>query len=178
VLDILKGEELYLSKGRMRFLADKLRMTDRILGRIISGQGIRVDPDKVDTVVEWEIPANCDLLQGFIESEGYLTDDVPGVRLQLGILSAITSDTIPFCWRHTEQRTFEDVNQLVRATRDHRVQPINYFPKVDPVRLVTDGCATRISGVVSLSQGADWKNADVAAFYSVNEFCTTELPGP
>ena len=55
-----------------------------------------MDPDKVDTVVKWKTPMNCDLHRGFIKSVGYLADDVPGVQVPLGILSAITGDAVPF----------------------------------------------------------------------------------
>jgi hypothetical protein len=50
VLSILTREKLYLSKEKLRFIADELR----ILGRIIDNQGIRMDPDKVDTVIKWK----------------------------------------------------------------------------------------------------------------------------
>jgi hypothetical protein len=160
ILNILKQEKLYLSKGKLRFLAEELH----ILGRIIDGHGIRMDPDKVDTVVKWKTPTNRDLLRGFIGSVGYLADDVPGVRLPLGILSAITGDAVPFCWGYTEQRAFNNVKELVQAARDHRRRPLDYFPMADPVWMITDGSATGIAGVVS--QGKNWKMADVAAFYS------------
>lgn len=55
-----------------------------------------MDPDKVDTVLKWKVPTNRDLLRGFIGSVGYLADDVPGVRLPLGVLSTITGDAVPF----------------------------------------------------------------------------------
>jgi hypothetical protein len=35
---------------------------------------------------------------------------------------------------------------------------------VDPIFLITDGCATGIAGIVS--QGQDWQSAKVAAFFS------------
>jgi hypothetical protein len=44
------------------------------------------------------------LLRAFIGSVGYLADDIPNIRLPLGVLSAITGDTVPFRWTHTEQR--------------------------------------------------------------------------
>jgi RNase H-like domain found in reverse transcriptase len=111
-----------------------------------------------------EKPVNRDLLRGFIGSVGYLADDVPGVRLPLGILSAITGDAVPFRWGYTEQRAFEDVKRLVQTTRDHRRRPLDYSVDAAPIWMITDGCATGISGVVS--QGNDWKTAEVAAFYS------------
>jgi hypothetical protein len=160
VLKVLEKEKLYLSKGKLRFLAEELHL----LGRIVDNQGIRMDPDKVDTVMKWKTPTNRDLLRGFIGSVGYLADDVPGVRLPLGVLSAITGDTVPFWWGYTEQRAFEDVKALVHEDRNHRQRPLDYSSGSDPIWMITDGSATGISGVIS--QGKDWKMARVAAFYS------------
>jgi hypothetical protein len=46
-----------LSKGKLRFLAEELT----ILGRVIDNEGIRMDPDKVDSVLKWKTPTNRDL---------------------------------------------------------------------------------------------------------------------
>lgn len=50
-----------LSKAKIRFLASELKL----LGRIIDDDGIRMDPDKVDCVVNWKMPTNRDLMSGF-----------------------------------------------------------------------------------------------------------------
>lgn len=68
VLEILWREQLYLSEGKLRFLCKEMK----ILGRIVDDDGIRMDPDKVDLVVNWKTPTNHDLLWGFIGSVGYL----------------------------------------------------------------------------------------------------------
>jgi Reverse transcriptase (RNA-dependent DNA polymerase) len=54
VLNILREEKLYLSKGKLRFLVNKLC----ILGQVIDDQGIQIDPDKVDSVLKWKTPIN------------------------------------------------------------------------------------------------------------------------
>ena len=160
VMDILAREKLYLSEKKLHFIAPELH----ILGRIIDDDGIRMDPDKVDSVVNWKVPTNRDLLRGFLGSVGYLADDVPGVRVPMGILTALTGDTVPFCWTYTEQRAFEDVKHLVHQARDHRRVPLDYSKDAPMIWMVMDGCATGISGLVS--QGNDWKTAKIAAFYS------------
>ncbi|CAA7268127.1 unnamed protein product [Cyclocybe aegerita] len=160
VLDILAEEKLYLSKDKLRFIAPELKL----LGRVINDKGIRMDTDKVDSVLNWKVPTNRDLLRGFLGSVGYLADDVPGVRIPMGVLSALTGDTVPFRWTFTEQRAFEDVKQLVHGACGHSHVPLTYAPDAQPIWMVTDGSATGISGIVS--QGADWKTAKVAAFYS------------
>ena len=159
IIDVLKQEKLYLSKKKLQFLAPELR----ILGQVVDDDGIRMDSDKVDTVNNWKIPTNRDLLRGFLGSVGYLADDVPGVRIPMGILSALTGDTVPFQWMFTEQRAFEDVKHLVHEARSHCRVPLNYEKGAPTIWMVTDGRATGISGLVS--QGDDWKTATIAAFY-------------
>ena len=159
-IDILRKEKLYLSKKKLRFLPDELKL----LGRIIDLDGIKMDPEKVDDVLAWKTPTNRDLLRGFIGSVGYLADDIPNIRIPLGILSAITGDKVPFRWTHTEHRAFEEAKNLVHAARNHSRHPITYGPNAEQVWMVTDGCLTGIAGVVS--QGSNWKTAKVAAFYS------------
>ena len=95
VLDILYKEKLYLSWHKLRFLVPELKL----LGHVIDDEGIRMDSDKVNLVLNWKIPTNCNLLRGFIGSVGYLADDIPGIRIPMGILSTITADTVPFQWR-------------------------------------------------------------------------------
>ena len=159
-MDVLKKEKLYLSKGKIRFLQDDLKL----LGRVIDVNGIRMDPEKVDSVLAWKTPTNRDLLRGFIGSVGYLADDIPNIRLPLGVLSAVTGDTVPFRWGYTEQRAFDEAKRLTEAARMHSRRPISYKKGAPQVWMVTDGCATGVAGVVS--QGIDWKTAKVAAFYS------------
>ena len=159
-MDVLRKEKLYLSKKKLRFLPAELKL----LGRVIDDNGIRMDPDKVDSVLNWKTPTNRDLLRGFIGSVGYLADDIPNIRLPLGVLSAITGDTVPFRWGYTEQRAFDEAKELIQKARDHRRQTVVYGKNAPQVWLVTDGCSTGISGLVS--QGEDWKTAKITAFYS------------
>ena len=123
-----------------------------------------MDPDKVDSVINWKVPTNHDLLRGFIGSVGYLADDIPGFRIPMGILSAITGDKVPFRWTYTEQRAFDEVKKLTEMMRTHHRTPIRYGKNLPQVWMVTDGCATGIASLIS--QGVDWKTAKIAAFYS------------
>lgn len=127
-------------------------------------EGIRMDTEKVDTVLNWKVPTNRDLLRGFIGSVGYLANDISNIRIPLGVLSVITGDAIPFRWGYTEQQAFDEAKELTQNVRDRSRQPIVYGKRAEQVWLVTDGCSTGISGLVS--QGKDWKTANIAAFYS------------
>ncbi|KAJ3500276.1 hypothetical protein NMY22_g19310 [Coprinellus aureogranulatus] len=160
VIDILRRGKFFLSEKKLRFLCSEMK----VLGRIVDDEGIRMDPDKVDSLSKWKTPINRDLLRGFLGAAGYLADDIDRVRIPMGILHSLTADGVPFRWTHTHQRAFEEIKSLAVRCRDHHRKPLVYGADAPPVNLVTDGCVTGIAGVIS--QGKDWKTANVAAFFS------------
>src|SRR6267154_1124926 len=109
VLGILEREKLYLSEGKLQFLCKKLK----VLGRVMDDDGIRMDPDKVDRILNWKPPVNRDALHSFLGAVGFLADDIHNVWVPMGILSEIMGDTVPFHWEFTHQHTFDDVKHYV-----------------------------------------------------------------
>ena len=95
---------------------------------------------------------------------GFLANDIPNIRIPLGILSAITGDKVPFRWGYMEQQAFDDAKHLTHEAHKHSCCPIKYGPDAPTVWMVTDSCSTGMAGVIS--QGNEWKTAYVAAFYS------------
>ena len=94
VIDILHREKLYLSVMKLKFLCPEMK----VLGHIVDDQGIRMDPDKVDSVLNWKVPTSKELLRGFLGSVGYLADDIATVRIPMGILASMTGATSSFQW--------------------------------------------------------------------------------
>lgn len=54
VLEILTREKLYLSEKKLQFLCKEVK----ILGRIVTDDGIKMDPEKVDRILNWKPPTN------------------------------------------------------------------------------------------------------------------------
>ncbi|KAJ8473319.1 hypothetical protein ONZ51_g7961 [Trametes cubensis] len=160
VIDILKKEQLYLSSTKLKFLCEEMK----VLGRIVDRDGIRMDPNKVDSVLNWKVPTSRELVRGFLGSVGYLADDIATIRIPMGVLSSLTGSEVSFRWGHTEQRAFEEIKHLVHAHRTHHRVPLDYAPDAPSIWLVTDGSVSGIAGVVA--QGNDWRTARVAAFFS------------
>ena len=160
VFNILRREGLFLSPNKMQFFANELR----ILGHVIDDKGIRMDPHKVDKVVNWKTPTNKDLLRSFIGAVGFLAPDCKGIRIPMGHLSSLTAETRPWKWDDTAQRSFEKVKQIVHEHRDNRRKALDYRADADPIYVTTDGCLTGGGGYVS--QGKDPATANVVAFWS------------
>jgi hypothetical protein len=105
IFDILRKEKLYLGPNKMQFFAEDLK----ILGHIIDERGIRMDPHKVDKVVNWKTPTNKDLLRSFIGVVGFLAQDCNGIRVPMGHLSSLTTESKLWRWDATAQRSFDEV---------------------------------------------------------------------
>ena len=82
----------------------------------------------------------------------------------MGILHGLTAIDKPFIWKETHQRAFKQVKIAVERFRNHHRTPLRYGPNELNINLVTDASRTGISGVIS--QGNDWKNVSVSAFFS------------
>ena len=163
-LDILRREKLYLSSSKLWFIVPCLKL----LGRIVDDEGIQMDSAKVDSVINWKVPMNRDLLWGFIGSVGYLADDIPNIQIPMGVLSSLTGDMVPFCWGYAEQQAFDEVKDLVHWVHDHCRVPLNYDERAPPIWMVIDG----FSGLVS--QGDNWKMAHIVALFSAKLSATQE----
>ncbi|KAF7761655.1 hypothetical protein Agabi119p4_9647 [Agaricus bisporus var. burnettii] len=108
-----------------------------------------MDPDKVDSLVNWKAPTNRALLTGFLGVAGYLADNMDSVCVPMGHLHAIASPTAPFRWDATAQRAFNEVKDKAMTIRDVYLKPLDYSEHGERVNLITDGCATGIGGIVS-----------------------------
>ena len=160
VFDILRKEKLYLGPSKMQFFAEELR----ILGHVINDKGISMDPHRVDKVVNWKAPTNKELLRSFIGAVRFLAPDCKGIRIPMGYLSGMTSDSRPWRWDDTAQQAFDEVKKIVNDHRDQRREALDYSRGAPPIWVTTDGCLTGGGGYVS--QGKDPINAKVVGFWS------------
>lgn len=114
VFNILRKERLFLGPNKMQFFTEELR----ILGHVVSDEGIRMDPHKVDKVINWKTPTNKDLLRSFIGAVGYLAPNCKDIRVPLEHLSSLTTEIRPWKWDDTAQRSFDKVKKIVDEHRD------------------------------------------------------------
>ena len=73
VIDRLKKEQFYISKGKMQFFAKELHL----LGHVIKNGGIVMDPVKVDRIENWKIPTSKQLLMEFLGAVSFLAPGAP-----------------------------------------------------------------------------------------------------
>ncbi len=78
------------------------------LGHIISGEGIRVDPRKINAVVDWEAPKNIKQAQSFLGLCNYYRKFVEGFAKIATPLSNLTRKKIPFQWKEEQENAFNN----------------------------------------------------------------------
>ena len=74
VLETLRKEQLYAKLSKCEFWLS-------FLGHIVSKEGIRVDPKKIEVVVEWKPPRNVTEIRSFLGLAGYYRKFVKGFSM-------------------------------------------------------------------------------------------------
>ena len=67
VLETLRKEQLYAKLSKCEFWLREMSF----LGLIISEEGIRVDPKKIEVIIEWKPPRNVTEVRSYLGLAGY-----------------------------------------------------------------------------------------------------------
>ena len=67
VLDTLRTHMFFANISKCEFCQDSINY----LGHVVSVQGVKVDLQKIDAVVNWPLPQNITQLRGFLGLTGY-----------------------------------------------------------------------------------------------------------
>ena len=67
LLQTLREELLYAKFSKCEFWLDQVVF----LGHVVSAEGIKVDPTKIEVVVKWEPPRNVTEVRSFLGMAGY-----------------------------------------------------------------------------------------------------------
>ena len=70
VLQILRERQLYAKFSKCQFWLDKVAF----LGQVISAEGVSVDPQKIEAIVNWKPPTNVSGVRSFLGLAGLLQE--------------------------------------------------------------------------------------------------------
>ena len=68
------------------------------LGYVVSAEGIRVDPRKIEAVLEWKPPKLVSKIQSFLGLAGYYRRFVEGFSLIAAPLTKLFRKGVAFVW--------------------------------------------------------------------------------
>jgi hypothetical protein len=73
-LQVLREHQLYAKLSKCSFYQKKIHY----LGHIISKDGIKVDPEKIEAIREWSVPKNVIEVRSFMGLAGYYKRFIEG----------------------------------------------------------------------------------------------------
>ena len=83
------------------------------LGHIVSKEGIRVDPKKIEVVVEWKPPRNVTKIRSFLGLAGYYRRFVKGFSMIAAPMTRLIQKNVKFEWSENFQRSFENLKAFL-----------------------------------------------------------------
>ena len=142
VFDRLRKAKLLLQPDKCEFLKREVVY----LGHIISKDGVKPNPEKVKAVREFPRPRNLKNIRQFLGLTGYYRRFIEGYAEIAKPLSHLLKDNVPFIWGNSEEKSFQDLKELLIT------EPVLIFPDFSkPFSVTTDTSGYAIGGI--LSQG-------------------------
>ena len=112
VLQILRERQLYAKFSKCQFWLDKVAF----LGHVILAEGISVDPQKIEAIVNWKPPTNVSKVRSFLGLAGYYRKFVEGFwKIAIPLTNLLNKDQ-KFEWSDTCQHSFEELRQRLTVT--------------------------------------------------------------
>ena len=108
VLQTLRERQLYAKLSKCQFWLNKVAF----LGHVISADGVSVDPQKIEAVVNWKPPKNVSEVRSFLGSVGYYMKFVEGFSR---IEAPLTRKDVKYDWVDACQKSFEELKDRLTS---------------------------------------------------------------
>ncbi|KAJ9564756.1 LOW QUALITY PROTEIN: hypothetical protein OSB04_000722 [Centaurea solstitialis] len=107
VLEVLRRERLYAKFSKCAFWLQEVQF----LGHLVNREGIKVDPEKIETVMSWEVPKTPSEIRSFLGLAGYYHRFIQDFSRIAVPLTRLTKKSEPYVWGPDQQAAFEMLRQ-------------------------------------------------------------------
>ena len=111
VLQTLRERQLYAKLSKCQFWLDRVAF----LGHVISAEGVSVDPQKIEAVVNWKPPKNVSEVRSFLGLAGYYRKFVEGFSKIAAPLTKLTRKDVKYDWVDACQQSFEELKSRLTS---------------------------------------------------------------
>ncbi|KAG8485854.1 hypothetical protein CXB51_019216 [Gossypium anomalum] len=109
VLQVLREKELYAKFSKCEFWLREVTF----LGHVVSAEGIKVDPQKIEAILEWKPPRSVSKIQSFLGLAGYYKRFVEGFSMMAVPLTKLIRKGVLFVWTEKQQEAFEKLKKVL-----------------------------------------------------------------
>jgi hypothetical protein len=111
VLQILENNQLYVKRSKCSFGKQEVEY----LGHIVSREGVKVDPQKIQAITKWPIPKNIKSLRGFLGLTRYYQKFVKNYACIAGPLTSLLKKN-SFVWNEEATLAFSLLKDVMSST--------------------------------------------------------------
>jgi hypothetical protein len=110
-LEVLKVNRLYAKRSKCSFFEPSVKF----LGHVVSGDGVQVDPTKIDTVLQWPEPKDASDIRSFLGLGNHFKRFIRGYSKLTGPLVELAKPSVPFDFKSNSaaQQAFIDLKQCL-----------------------------------------------------------------
>lgn len=135
----LREHGLQAKLSKCKFLQKELKF----LGHILTEEGVKPDPAKVQTLIDWEFPTNALGVMQFLGLANYFRKFIPDFSRIAAPLTELTKKTVQFQKGEEEVRSFQAIKQLLASP------PLLAYPNPDlPYELISDASVAGCGAVL------------------------------
>ena len=111
ILQPLWEHQLYAKLSKCQFWLDSFAF----LGHIVSAEGVSVDPQKVEAILNWKPPTSVTEIRSFLGLAGYYRKFVEGFLKIATPLTRLTRKEEPFLWSEACQQSFDELKRRLTS---------------------------------------------------------------
>ena len=149
VLDVLKKDNLFLKMSKCEFEKTSLVY----LGQIVGGGELRIDPSKVESIVNWPTPKSVTEVRSFLSATQYWRNFIANFSSITTPMHAVKSVKKGFQWGGKKQQDFKALKYKISLA------PVLALPNLrQPFEIQTDASDYAIGTVL-------WKHGKPIAFH-------------
>ncbi|KAJ9535649.1 LOW QUALITY PROTEIN: hypothetical protein OSB04_un001198 [Centaurea solstitialis] len=109
VLEVLRREKLFAKFSKCEFWFREVQF----LGHVICGEGVKVDPSKIEAVMKWESPKSPSEIKSFLGLAGYYRRFIRDFSKIAKPLTKLTRKDVPFVWSDMPENAFQTLKRLL-----------------------------------------------------------------
>lgn len=139
-LEVLRQHRLYCKPSKCEFFKTELGF----LGHVLSGQGVKADPRKVQSIVDWPQPTTVKHVRSFLGLANYYRRYVHGFANMAAALNLLTRKNVPFVWGAAQDKAFEALKVALTTS------PVLKNPEFGkPFKITCDASEFAVGAVLS-----------------------------
>jgi hypothetical protein len=142
VLKLLEEKQLYANPSKCSFGVQEVEY----LGHIVSHEGVKVDPNKIKSMMEWPIPKTLKNIRGFLGLTGYYHKFVKNYGQITTPLTMLLKKEA-FSWTQEATKYFENIKEAMCMT------PVLAMPDFTKTFIVECDASGHGIGAVLMQEG-------------------------